>query len=89
VDRELRLSFRGTFSPSMMQVWSELCAVVEQVCLNDDSDSLVWCYTKYGVYSSQPFHSVISFRGVTPVYLPATWNIVVPLKNSFVSLAFV
>jgi hypothetical protein len=33
--------------------------------LNEDSDSLVWCYTKSGVYSSQPFYSVISFKLAT------------------------
>jgi hypothetical protein len=53
----------------MMQVWGDLCAVMEQVNLNEDLDSLVWCYTKSGVYTSQPFYAVISFRGVTPMHM--------------------
>jgi hypothetical protein len=80
VDRELKLSFRRSFSSSMGQMWEDLCAVVDQVELNVDSDSLVWCYEKSGVYSSQSCYAVISFRGVTPVHLPAIWNIVVPPK---------
>jgi hypothetical protein len=80
VDRELKLSFRRSFSSSMGQMWEDLCAVFDQVGLNVDSDSLVWCYEKSGVYSSQSCYAVISFRGVTPVHLPAIWNIVVPPK---------
>jgi hypothetical protein len=45
VDGELRLSFRRTFSVEMMQIWGDLCVVMEQVSLNEDSDSLV----KWGV----------------------------------------
>jgi hypothetical protein len=59
-------------------MWEDLCSVVEQVELNEDSDSLVWCYEKTGVYSTQSYYAMISFRGVTPVFLPAIWNIVVP-----------
>jgi hypothetical protein len=54
--------------------------VVDQVELNDDLDSLVWCYEKSGVYSSHSSCAIISFRGVTLVQLPAIWNIVVPPK---------
>jgi hypothetical protein len=45
VDGELRLSFRRTFSVEMMQICGDLCVVMEQVSLNEDSDSLV----KWGV----------------------------------------
>jgi hypothetical protein len=51
VDGELRLTFRRTFSDRMMEMWGELVAVVEQVILNNDSDALIWCYEKSGVYS--------------------------------------
>jgi hypothetical protein len=79
VNKELRLSFRRNFSANLGQLWDELCAVVGQVELNQVSDSLVWYYEKSGTYSTH-YYAVISFRGVTPVFLPAIWNIQVPLK---------
>jgi hypothetical protein len=41
---------------------------------------LIWCYNKSGVYSSQSFYNVISYRGITLLYIPAVWNICVPPK---------
>jgi hypothetical protein len=55
-------------------------AVVEQLNLNEDSDALIWGYEKSGVYSSHSCYAVISYRGVTPIYIPAIWSIVVPPK---------
>jgi hypothetical protein len=57
-----------------------LCAVVDQLALNNDSDALLWCYEKSEIYSSQSLYVVINFKGVTPVHIPAIWNIVVPPK---------
>jgi hypothetical protein len=53
---------------------------MEQVEWNEDLDSLVWCYEKSGVYPTQSYYAVISFRRVTLVYLSAISNIVVPPK---------
>jgi hypothetical protein len=52
---EIRLSFRRSFSESMMQSWGELVSVVEQVNLKDEPDSLVWVWDMSGVYSSHSF----------------------------------
>jgi hypothetical protein len=52
VDGELRLTFRRTFDEEMMQKWYELEATVENLVLNDTSDTLVWCYNSSRVYSS-------------------------------------
>jgi hypothetical protein len=80
VERELRLSFRRTFTEPMMQLWDELVSIVEQITLNDESDALVWSYEKSGVYSSQSFYTIINFRGVKPIYIPAIWGVQVPSK---------
>jgi hypothetical protein len=80
VDGELRLTFRRTFSNEMMQIWQELCTVVEDIRLGDESDTLVWCYTKFGTYTTQSFYAVINYGGITPLYIPAIWYIVVPPK---------
>jgi hypothetical protein len=53
-------------------------SVVEQIVLTVDNGALVWCYEKYGIYSSHSCYNIISYRGVKPVYLPAIWEIVVP-----------
>jgi hypothetical protein len=55
-------------------------AVMEETSLSDEADALIWCYNKSGVYSTQSFYSIISYRGVTPLYIPAVWNIRVPPK---------
>jgi hypothetical protein len=57
-----------------MHVWKDLMAVVEQVKLNDDSDALLCVYEKSRIYSSHSFYAIISYRGVTPMYIPAIWN---------------
>lgn len=54
--------------------------MMEETILNDEADALIWCYNKLGVYSSQSFYNVISYRGITPLYIPAVWNICVPPK---------
>jgi hypothetical protein len=80
VEKELRLTFRRNFSVNLGHMWEDLCSIVEQVELNEVSDSLVWCYEKPWIYSTQSCYVVISFKEVTLVFLPAIWNIVVPPK---------
>jgi hypothetical protein len=80
VDGELRLTFRRTFSSKMMLGWHELCAVVGDVSFGGESDTLVWCYTKTGTYTTQSFYAIINYRGITPLYIPTVWSIVVPPK---------
>jgi hypothetical protein len=86
VDGELKLTFRRTFDDSMMQTWYELGVVLDEVVLNDADDALSWGYNSSGIYSSQSLYTIVNYRGVTPVYIPAVWNINVPLRyNCFSS----
>jgi hypothetical protein len=80
VQGELRVTFRRTFTEGLMQSWRELFAVMEETILTDEADALIWCYNKSGVYSTQSFYCIISYRGITPLYIPAVWNICVPPK---------
>jgi hypothetical protein len=41
VNGEQRLYFRRIFKYRMMQTWNELLAVVEQLVLNDEPDTIV------------------------------------------------
>jgi hypothetical protein len=79
VDGKIRRSFR-TFNQDLMQSWVELVLVVENLVLTDESDSLVWCYHKSGVYSAQSLYAIINYRGVRPVYVPAIWKLDAPPK---------
>jgi hypothetical protein len=62
VEGELRLSFRRNFNEDMMVKWGELCVVVEQLNLSDESDALLWGYERSGVYYAQSFYVVINYR---------------------------
>jgi hypothetical protein len=64
----------------MMRSWDDLVAVVEQITLSGEPDALIWCYNSTGLYSSSSLYSIINFRGVSPVYIPAVWDTVVPPK---------
>jgi hypothetical protein len=64
----------------MMRSWDDLVAVVEQITLSGEPDTLIWCYNSTGLYSSSSLYSIINFRGVSPVYIPAVWDTVVPPK---------
>jgi hypothetical protein len=64
----------------MMHMWEDLISVMEEVNLNDDTNALIWAYEKSGTYSSNSFYAIISYRGATPLYIPAIWNIKVPQK---------
>jgi hypothetical protein len=54
----------------MLQMWDELLAVVDKLMLNEELGTLIWCYNKFGVYSSQSFYAIINYRGITPIYIP-------------------
>jgi hypothetical protein len=78
VNEEIRLTFRRVFSADMMNRWEDLKSVVEQVVLNDDFDALVCGYESSGIYSSKSCYAIISYRGVTPVFIPSIWKVGVP-----------
>jgi hypothetical protein len=74
----VKLTFRRTFSESMMQRWYELEDVVKSVSFSDEGDAWVWQYESKGVYSTQSLYVFINFKGVQPVYIPALWKVIVP-----------
>uniref|UniRef100_A0A0A9B169 Reverse transcriptase zinc-binding domain-containing protein n=1 Tax=Arundo donax TaxID=35708 RepID=A0A0A9B169_ARUDO len=87
VENELRVSFRRTFSTDMWQRWLELVEISSSIQLNDEMDSMIWQYEPSGVYSTQSLYVVINFRDVTPVYIPAVWNLnILPRVQVFIWL---
>ena len=74
----LKLTFRRNFSPRLMQLWYELREVAASISFSTDADALVWQYESKGVYSTSSLYAIINFGGVTPVFIPAVWQICVP-----------
>ena len=74
----VKLSFRRNFSATLMEQWYELESICNSIILSPDCDSLIWEHTVDGQYSSSSLYNIISFRGVTPVFIPSVWSLVVP-----------
>lgn len=72
----LKLTFRRSFSPALMNLWYELEAIVGNKTHTGDFDSLVWQYTSSGDFGS--LYAIINYRGITPVFILAVWKIIVP-----------
>jgi hypothetical protein len=58
--------------------WQELLAIAETIDLSNEEDQLIWSYETNGVYSSKTMYALVNFRGVTPIYLPAVWDLKIP-----------
>lgn len=74
----VKLTFRRSFSPALMNMWYELEAVASSVTLSRDTDALVWQYTASGSYSTSSLYAIINYRGVTPFFIPVVWKLIVP-----------
>jgi hypothetical protein len=64
-------------------MWDELVSLVSTIDTPDDEDALIWQFQSNGIYSFQSLYSVINFRGVTPVYVPAVWKLRIPPRVHF------
>jgi hypothetical protein len=62
----------------MLNMWDELVNLVTTIEMSNEEDALICQYQSNGVYSSQSLYSIINFRGVTPVFVPAVWKLSVP-----------
>jgi hypothetical protein len=61
-----------------MEQWFALEEICKSIVFSSDCDSLIWTYTANGQYSTSSLYNIISFRGVTPIHIPAVWSLVVP-----------
>jgi hypothetical protein len=64
-------------------MWGELVSLVTTIERSEEEDALIWQFQSNGVYSSHTLYSIINFRGVTPVYLPAVWKLMIPPRVHF------
>jgi hypothetical protein len=75
---QLKCTFRRCVDDKLFRMWDEVVNVASTLVLSDEDDELIWQHTSSGLYSSQSMYSIINFRGITLVYLPAVWNLVIP-----------
>jgi hypothetical protein len=55
----------------LFDIWEELVNLVGTIERSDGEDELIWQIQSNEVYSSHSLYSVINFRGVTLVFIPA------------------
>jgi len=74
----LKLTFRRSVSQNLMLQWEDLCSIASSINLSDEIDNIIWMYDSRGIFSVQTLYSVLSFRGMVPVYIPTMWKLSVP-----------
>ena len=74
----LKLTFRRAIPERLMLLWEELLQIASTIEFSDNDDDIIWQYDSKGKYSVQSLYSVVSFRGVTPVHVPAVWKLIIP-----------
>ena len=67
---ELKCTFRRTVGPRLSRMWLKVVQIASTIGFPGGEDSLIWQFTSDGVFTSQSMYKIISFRGVTPVYVP-------------------
>lgn len=65
----IKLSFRRSFSPRMMDLLYELEAIVTSISCKNDTDPLVWHYTACGTYSTSSLYAIINYGNPQFSYL--------------------
>jgi hypothetical protein len=74
----LKLTFRRIFSDRLMEQWYKLEQIYTRISFSSECDSLIWTYTASGTYTSSSLYKIITFRGITPLYIPSIWSLMVP-----------
>jgi hypothetical protein len=75
---QLKLTFRRSVDQQLMNRWYDLLSVAESIQYTGDEDAIIWKYESNGVYSVSSLYAIVNFRGITPVHIPAVWQIKVP-----------
>jgi hypothetical protein len=68
-------AFRRAVSENLMNMWYDLLGIVENLTPHEEYDHIIWSYNSNERFSVQSLYAVINHRGITPVYVPAVWNL--------------
>lgn len=77
------LTFRTNVSASTMNLWGELCNLVESTSLSYEEDHILWNFTLTCKYSVQSLYVVINHRGVIPKFVSSVRKVVIPPRVQF------
>jgi len=77
------LTFRRNVSANTMNLWWELCNLVESTSLSEEEDHILWSFTLTGKYSVQSLYAVVNHRGVVPQFVSSVWKITIPPRVQF------
>jgi len=66
-----------------MNLWWELCNLVESASLSEEEDHILWSFTSTGKYSVQSLYAVVNHRGVVLQFVSSVWNITIPPRVQF------
>jgi len=75
---DLKLTFRRAVSQQLMLQWDELSQIVNSITLSTEEDAIIWKFNSSGQYSVQSLYAVLNFRGVSPIHIPAVWQLSIP-----------
>lgn len=81
--QQLMLTFRRNVSEDLMNMWWELCSLVEDISLTSEEDQIRRNFTSNGKYAVQSLYAVINCRGVFPVYVSSIWKLTIPPRVQF------
>jgi hypothetical protein len=59
-------------------MWEELLQIASSIVFSENDDNIIWKYESKGTYSVQSLYSIVSSRGVVPVYVPSVWQLSIP-----------
>jgi hypothetical protein len=74
----LKLTLRRSVDQQLMNRWYDLVSVAESIQYTGEVDAIIWKYESSGVYLVSSLYAIVNFKGVTPVHIPAIWQIKVP-----------
>jgi hypothetical protein len=62
----------------LFNLWEVVVGIAAALVLSGEEDEMICQFHSSGLYSSHSLYSMINFRGVTPVYIPAVWKLIIP-----------
>jgi hypothetical protein len=64
-------------------LWEEILSIACTITFTDEEDEPVWQFQSSGLYSSHSMYKIVNFRGVTPLFIPAVWKLIIPPMVQF------
>jgi len=74
----LMLSFTRSVGENLMNMWFDLLGIMEEVCLSNEADQIIWSFCSTGKFSVQSLYAVINHHGVKHVFAHAVWKLKIP-----------